>query len=488
MRLHREQGKAFKQYPEKVLQFGEGNFMRAFVDWQIHTMNRLTDFNGGVVIVQPLASGMADHLNEQDGLFTLYQQGIQDGQVCRKHEVIDCITRTLNPYSQYNEYLELAENPELRFIVSNTTEAGIAYEANDKLADAPPSSFPGKLTALLHRRYEYFNGDTSKGFVLIPCELIDRNGDELKATVQQYAKLWNLGEGFIQWLHEANTFCSSLVDRIVSGYPRDSMDEITAELGYEDALVVVSEPFHLWVIEGPQWIKDEFPAHRAGLNVLVVDDMTPYRTRKVRILNGAHTAMMPVAYLYGIDTVAEAVGHEEVGAYVKSLIDEEIIPTLDLPAAELQSFADAVWERFLNPFVQHYLLSISLNSVSKFKTRDLPSLLQYVETRGQLPGKLVFSLSALIAFYSGRRGEEPIPLADDADILDWFAGLWNGWDGTDEGLHRLVADVLAADSRWGRNLNELEGLAEQVAEGLIAIKKTGMKEALHSLDRKPAHN
>ncbi len=487
-RLNSDSWKAYKQYPEKVLQFGEGNFMRAFVDWQIHKMNQQTDFNGGVVVVQPLANGLSEMLNEQNGLYTLYLQGIKDGEALKEHEVINCITRTLNPYTQHAEYLQLAENPELRFVVSNTTEAGIAFEAGDKLSDAPQSSFPGKLTALLHRRYEFFKGDSSKGFILIPCELIDRNGDELKKIVLKYAELWNLGEGFVNWLNEANTFCCSLVDRIVPGYPRDSIAEITAELGYEDKLVVVGEQFHLWVIEGPEWIKNEFPAHLAGLNVLVVDDMAPYRTRKVRILNGAHTALTPVAYLYGIDTVAEAIEHEEVGPFVKSLIYEEIIPTLDLPVEELNSFADAVLERFLNPYVQHYLMSISLNSVSKFKTRDLPSLLQYVESKGQLPEKLVFSLSALLSFYSGRRGAEVIQLADDADILEWFASLWKSCDGSEASLRVLTAEVLGATNRWGCNLNEVAGLTDKVAQGLVAIEKIGMKQALQDLVKKPAHH
>ncbi|ASA25124.1 tagaturonate reductase [Paenibacillus donghaensis] len=486
--LNRKTWKSYKQYPEKVLQFGEGNFMRAFVDWQIHAMNQQAGFDGSVVVVQPLANGLSQMLNDQDGLYTLYLQGIKDGEAVKEHEVINCISRTLNPYAEHDEYMKLAENPQLRFIVSNTTEAGIAFEPGDKLTDAPQQSFPGKLTALLYRRYELFQGEASKGFIIIPCELIDRNGDELKKVVLQYAELWNLGEGFISWLNEANTFCCSLVDRIVPGYPRDSIAEITEELGYKDNLVVVGEQFHLWVIEGPQWIKDEFPAHLAGLNVLVVDDMTPYRTRKVRILNGAHTALTPVAYLYGVDTVAEAVEHEVVGPFVKSLIYEEIIPTLDLPVEELKSFADAVLERFLNPYVQHYVLSISLNSISKFKTRDLPSLLEYAESTGKLPEKLVFSLSALICFYKGQRGEESIPLADDADILEWFASLWSGWDGTEAGLRALVTEVLAAQNRWGRDLNEVFGLTDKVAEGLIAIQGKGMQQALQDLLNQPAHN
>lgn len=467
--------------PEKVLQFGEGNFLRAFVDWQIDVMNKQADFDGNVVIVQPLANGMAEMLNEQDGLYTVYLEGIKDGQPARDHSIVESVSRGINPYSSYEEYAKLVENPELRFIISNTTEAGIAFEPSDGQGDQPQSSYPGKLTALLYRRYQYFGGDASKGFIIIPCELIDRNGDELKRIVLQYAELWNLGADFTKWLLEANTFCCSLVDRIVPGYPKERIGEITEELGYEDRFVVVGEQFHLWVIEGPQWIKNEFPAHLAGLKVLVVDDMTPYRTRKVRILNGAHTALTPVAYLYGLDTVGESVNHEVVGPFVKSLIYEEIIPTLELPEEELRSFAAAVLERFQNPYVQHHVMSIALNSVSKFKTRDLPTLVTYAKEQGALPKKLVFSFAALIAFYHGKRGEETIQLADSQDVLEQFAELWKACDGTREGLKQLVTSVLASKDRWGMDLNEIGGLTEQMTNDLYEIRTSGMVQALNHL-------
>lgn len=472
--------------PEKVIQFGEGNFLRAFVDWMIDEMNRKSGFNGSVAVVQPLRQGMVDQLNEQDGLYTLYLQGMKNGAAVREHMVIDSVSRGIDPYQHYDAYMQLAASSDLRFVVSNTTEAGIAYDANDRLEDEPQSSFPGKLTAFLYRRFQAFEGDNDKGLIIIPCELIDRNGEKLKNIVLQYAGLWQLGQEFVSWVEEANTFCCSLVDRIVPGYPKDAMAEITDELGYEDKLVVVGEQYHLWVIEGPQWIKGEWPAEEAGLNVLVVDDMTPYRTRKVAILNGAHTAMMPVAYLYGLDTVGEAIEHETVGAYVRGLLAEEIIPTLDLPREELQAFAEDVVDRFRNPFVQHYLMSISLNSISKFKTRDLPSLIRYTEITGQLPRKLIFSLSALISFYNGRRGEEKIQLADDADILEWFAALWGNWDGMDSGLRAITAEVLAADRHWGCNLNDVPGLLDLAAEYLIVIKRLGMRTALEWLMEKTA--
>ncbi len=466
---------------EKVVQFGEGNFLRAFVDWMIQEMNNKSDFNGSVVVVQPIEQGLIDKLNEQDGLYTLYSQGMKGGIAVKEHAVIESISRGINPYRDHDQYMALAASVDLRFVFSNTTEAGISFEANDKLEDKPQKSFPGKLTSFLYTRYLAFEGSIDKGLIIIPCELIDRNGEKLKKIVLQYAELWKLEPAFVSWIEEANTFCCSLVDRIVPGYPRDSIAEITEQLGYKDELVVVGEQYHLWVIEGPESIKEELPTEAAGLNVLVVEDMTPYRTRKVAILNGAHTALMPVAYLYGLETVSEAIDHEVVGHFVKELLSNEIMPTIDLPQEELQSYADDVVERFLNPYVQHYLMSISLNSVSKFKTRDLPSLLQYVELKTELPEKLVFSLSALITFYRGRRGEEIIKLVDDADILVWFDLLWSNWKGTDAGLYELANDVLAAENHWGSNLNEVAGLTDKVAEGLIAIERLGMKQALQQL-------
>ncbi|EKQ57063.1 MULTISPECIES: tagaturonate reductase [unclassified Clostridium] len=481
MKLSKEIYKEFKTYPEKVLQFGEGNFLRAFVDWQIDKMNEEADFNGSVVVVQPQAGGLVHKLNEQDSLFTLYLQGVQNGKAIKTHKIINSISRGVNPYTDYNEYLKIAENPELRFIVSNTTEAGIAFDENDKLNEGCQKSFPGKLTAFLFNRFKIFNGDNNRGFIIIPCELIDRNGEKLKEIILKYAETWNLGQAFVDWVHTANTFCCSLVDRIVPGYPRDTIDEVRAELGYDDDLVDVGEIFHLWVIEGPQSLKDELPIEKAGLNVKVVDDMTPYRTRKVRILNGPHTAMVPVAYLYGLETVREAVDHEVIGKYVHDLIYDEIIETLDLPHEELVEFADAIIERFQNPYVKHYLMSISLNSLSKYKTRDLPSLTEYLNRKGELPKKLVFSLAALIEFYKGKRGEEDIQLADDADILELFKELWSNYDQTKEGLEKIVTSVLAYEKNWGSNLNEIPNLTVEVTRYLDVIETIGMKEAVKTV-------
>lgn len=481
MKLNRESYKNHKSYPVKVIQFGEGNFLRAFVDWQIDKMNKEADFNGSVAVVQPLEGGLIHMLNEQDCLYTLYLQGIQNGKATKTHTVIDCIDRAVDPYKDYNKYLELAEIPSVRFIISNTTEAGIVFENDDKLEGGCQKGYPSKLTALLYHRFKTFNGALDKGLNIIPCELIDRNGEKLKEIVLKYAEIWNLGDEFITWINTANTFFCSLVDRIVPGYPRDTIEEVRAELGYDDNLVDVGEVFHLWVIEGPQCLKEELPIEKAGLNVKVVDDMTPYRTRKVRILNGPHTAMVPVAYLYGLETVGETVDHEIMGQYVRELIFEEIVPTLDLPHDELVQFGNDIIERFQNPYVKHYLMSIALNSMSKYKTRDLPSLTEYLKRKGELPRKLVFSLAALIEFYKGKRGNEDIKLADDEHILELYKNLWSECDGSESGLKTLVTKVLAYDRNWGMDLNEIEGLTQSVTDNLILIEKAGMKEAVKSV-------
>ncbi|MDW5299354.1 MAG: tagaturonate reductase [Sedimentibacter sp.] len=467
-----------KYYPEKVLQFGEGNFIRSFVDWIIDEMNKTENFNGSVVVIQPRNNDSIKILNEQNGLFTLYLNGIKNGEAISEHSIINSISRGINTYSDYDEFLKVAENPELKFITSNTTEAGIVYEEKDRLEDRPQSSFPGKLTAFLYHRYQIFNGNKKSGFIFLPCELIDKNGEKLKEIILKLARLWNLGKGFTEWINEANTFCNTLVDRIVPGYPRNKIEKITKELGYEDRLLVEGEQFHLWVIEGPQWVKEEFPADKAGLNVLFVDDLTPYRTRKVRILNGAHTSMVPVSYLYGKDTVKEAVEDTVIGKFIQDTIYTEIIPTLKLSEKELKDFAQDVLDRFKNPFINHYLMSISLNSMSKFKTRVLPSILQYQKTYNSLPKRLVFSLAALIAFYKGDRDGVQIDLKDDEDIIALFKRLWANYDGTRQGLENLVEEVLGYVKNWEMDLNRVDNLCRQVTDYLEVILEKGMQEAV----------
>jgi tagaturonate reductase len=483
MLLNKQSYTGYQTYPEKVLQFGEGNFLRAFVDWMFHELNKKGGFNGSVVAVQPIDKGMVNMLNDQDGLYTLYLRGLKNGKAESTHETIDVISRGIDPYVDFAAYLQTAENPEMRFVISNTTEAGIAFNENDQPTDAPPASYPGKLTVWLHHRYKTFNGDAGKGVHIIPCELIEKNADNLKRIILQLAQKWKLDEGFVNWLNTACTFSNTLVDRIVPGYPRERITEITEELGYEDRQVVEGEHFHLWVIEAPENLQKELPFPSIGLDVKYVKDLTPYRTRKVRILNGAHTALVPVAYLYGIDTVREAVEHPVVGKFLREAIFDEIIPTLDLSKEELEQFANEVIDRFRNPYIKHLLMSISLNSFSKFETRVLPSLLQYQQTKGSIPQHLSFSLAATIAFYKGQRGEETIALNDDAHVLELLKNVWSKADGSEASLAEVVREVLAYDKVWKRNLNEVEGLSEAVTRHLINIQNNGMKQAVEQLEQ-----
>ncbi|MGV8829842.1 MAG: tagaturonate reductase [Breznakibacter sp.] len=481
MRINRENHKEAQRYPEKIVQFGEGNFLRAFVDWIVYRMNKQCGFNAGVTVVQPIAHGMVDKLNEQDGLYTLYLRGIVNGKPQSDRMVVDVINRGINPYTQYQEYLQLATNPELEFIISNTTEAGIAFNEEDRYNDAPPASFPAKLTVLLHKRFEHFNGDHTKGLFIIPCELIDKNADYLKKYILQYAKQWNLGDDFIYWVEQSNHFCNSLVDRIVPGYPKDRIEEVKAELPYEDQLVNEAEQFHLWVIEGGEELKKRFPVEKTDLNVLIVPDASDYKTRKVRILNGSHTALCPISILAGIETVREAMEDADTMTFLAQTLNEEIIPTLTLPKPELEQFAADVLDRFRNPFIKHYWMSISLNSMSKFETRVLPSLLTYQKANGKLPKRLTFALAATIAFYEGYRGAEKLDIKDNDDIMALYAEAWQLFDGDDASYQQVVEKVLGYEANWKMDLNKVPGLTEAVTAHLTAIERQGMREALKTI-------
>ncbi|MDF2499686.1 MAG: uxaB [Anaerosporomusa subterranea] len=479
------------QLPEKVLQFGEGGFLRAFVDWMFHQLNKQGLFNGRVVVVQPIAQGLVDKLNEQDGLYTLILRGLENGKPTERNEIISSISRGINPYTDWQAYLACAENPDMEFIVSNTTEAGIAFDPKDSMDNTPPVSFPGKLTAFLYHRFRHFNGDVKRGMAMLPCELIDRNGDNLKKTVLQTAANWGLPQEFTNWVEQHNTFANTLVDRVVTGYPRDEVNEIQTKLGYEDTLIDTGELFHLWVIEAPQELAERLPFTKVGLDVVWTDNMAPYRTRKVRILNGAHTGSIPAAFLYGLETVGEMMDHPVLGKYVRSLISDELVPSINLDRQMLTAFADDVVERFKNPYIKHYLLSILLNSSSKFKTRNLPSLLEYYQLNGKLPEKLTFSLASLISVYrhgvvdgmrmQARRDKGEFVMQDDLPVLEFFVKIWSVFDGSKESAQTVAKQVLANTAIWAQDLNTVPGLTDKVADYLWQIDSLGMQSTLEKL-------
>ncbi len=470
------------RYPERIIQFGEGNFLRAFVDWQIDLLNEHTDLNSGVVIVRPIQSDFPPSLSTQDGLYTTIIRGLNEqGEAVSDARLIRSVNREISVYSQYDEFLRLAHNPDMRFVFSNTTEAGISYHAGDRFDDAPAVSYPAKLTRLLFERFSHFDGAADKGWIVIPCELIDYNGEALRELVLRYAQEWALPAAFITWLDEANTFCSTLVDRIVTGYPRDEVAELEAGLGYRDSFLDTAEHFYLFVIQGPKSLSAELRLDKYPLNVRIVDDIRPYKERKVAILNGAHTALVPVAFQAGLDTVGEAMNDAEICAFVEKAIYEEIIPVLDLPRDELHSFASAVTGRFRNPYIKHQLLSIALNGMTKYRTRILPQLLAGQKATGKLPARLTFALAALIAFYRGERSGEAYPVQDDAHWLERYQQLWTQYHDKQLNTRQLVAAVLSVREHWEQDLTQVSGLVEQVAQDLDAILHKGMREAVKPL-------
>lgn len=418
---------------EKIIQFGEGGFLRGFADWMLQIINDKTDFDGSVVVVQPIKDGMCDVLTSQNCSYTHICRG-SEGVLKNK---INVISRCVKPYEDFDSYLKLAENPDFKFVISNTTEAGICFDETDKLSDRPASSFPGKLTQLLLKRYEL----GLSGFVFLPCELIEKNGEALKNTILKYVKLWNIENGFLQWLEKENIFCSTLVDRINTGFPRDEK----IDLPYEDNMLNTSEYFHLWVIEGCKSLFDLIPFDKCGLNVILTDKLEPYRTRKVRILNGAHTSMVPYALLKGFDTVKSCIDDEKMNSFIRKCIYDEIIPTLDLPEEELREYADSVLTRFSNPYIKHMLSSIALNSVSKFKVRVLPSIKEYIKRFGKTPEALMFSFAKLLEFYRTDMTN------DDLKITEFMRTA-----STD--------DILSNESLWGEDLSYLSEEIKKYAD------------------------
>lgn len=477
-------------FPERIVQFGEGNFLRAFADWMIDELNSRGLLQSQVLVVQPIRQGLAAQLNAQDGLYTVLVRGTENGKVVESPRVVTAVRRALDPYASWAELVTTFQSNDLRFVLSNTTEAGIAYSAEPFDATRCPESFPAKIASLLYARFQAVRGHPERGLVFVPCELIEKNGTQLRECVLQHARAWGLPPEFVKWVSEANVYLNTLVDRIVPGYPKAEAAELTAKFSYRDNLIVASEHFHLWVIEGPRELEQELPFVRAGLNVVWTDDLTPYRSRKVRVLNGAHTGSVLAAYAAGATTVKEMMDDELTAAFVYRLVFDEIVPCLAQPAEERRAYAEAVLERFRNPFVRHELLSISLNSVSKWKVRVLPSLLDAVAARRAVPPLLAFSLAALLWFYRGhrepdgrmfgRRGDEKYPIRDDEAVLDFFAREWGLVEETGDRF-QLTKNALAQTQFWGRDLNDVPGLAFSVSISLERIATLGMRETLKKL-------
>ena len=454
--------------PDRIVQFGGGNFLRGFVDWAVDILNDETDFGAGIAVVKA-RPGTYYALDQQDGLFTTCLRGLRGGELVEETRLIRAVNRTVYPHQDFAGYLALARADAIRFIFSNTTEAGIVFSAADRFTDAPPATFPAKLTRFLHERYRHFAGAADKGCIIIPTELIEDNATRLRQIMLEYAALWRLEPGFAHWLRESNLFCNTLVDRIIPGYPSADAERLAAELGYDDRLLVAGEVYHSWIIEAPRQLLSEFPVDRTRtpLNIKIVADAAPYRRIKVRLLNGAHTAMVPLGILLGIESVREAVEHERLGPFIQALLREEIIPSVSgIPPAELEAFASAVLDRFRNPHIHHRLITIALNSSSKVKERILPSLLGSIEATGELPARLTLAFAAFIRLYRGEWAGAALPLQDEPDILDWFRRCWDDA----EDMESLARTVLGNQSLWDRDLGQVKGLAAALGRDLRAIE------------------
>lgn len=484
--------KTADKLPERIIQFGEGNFLRAFVDYMFDEINAQGLFEGGITLVQPIPGGdfLRNILNEQEGLYTLIARGRENGEKVAAKRLITCVNRCINPYVDFETYNNCAKNPELRFVVSNTTEAGISWEEEDMVKGKPQDSFPAKVTNFLYTRFKEFNGDKSKGLIFIPCELIDDNGKTLKKYVLKHAENWKLGAEFTDWIETACVFTSTLVDRIVTGYPRNEAKELCEEFGYEDNAIDTSEIFHTWVIEGPAELAEELPFPKAGLKVIFTPDVKPYKKRKVRILNGAHTCSVLGAYLAGYDIVRDVMNDELFYKYLEDALNNEIIPAItseELTHDDLKSFADAVFDRFKNPFIDHKLLDISLNSTSKFEARVLHTIQEFYAQKKELPKILTFSFAAYLAFYRGteiregaligHRGDDEYTIKDSASVLEFYKDAWTGVDVTDKAaVAEVVKKACGNTEFWlGSDLNtELGNFPEVVTEHLYNILNNGV--------------
>ncbi|MCY1660479.1 tagaturonate reductase [Chryseobacterium sp. SL1] len=474
-KLNRELNNTQEKLPIKIVQFGGGNFMRGFTDYVIDKLNKEAGFNAGIVNIQATPNGSVHKLEEQDNLYTLFTRGIKKGEIIDEKHVISAIQKSVNPYSDYQDFLALAKEEELEFVFSNTTETGIAYDEMETSYEGPHKNFPAKVAVLLYERFKYFNGAEDKGLRIIPCELIEDNAFVLRDIIIKYAQLWNLEDAFVEWIHQNNYFHNTLVDRIVPGYPKDDAESYEDQLDYEDQMMVVSETFLLFVIQEAGNLNERIPFNKINEQILVVDDIQPYRLRKVRILNGGHTLMLAPAILSGKETVKESVDDQFIGKFLKDAIFNEVNPTLGLGETELKEFAEEVFDRFRNPFIKHHLASIALYFVSKFKVRVLPSLLTYVENNGKLPVNLTFSLAGLIRFYQGSFGEKALPLNDEEGIVAKFKEIW-----ANEEYEKVAELALSETSFWDRDLTQVEGLKTAVAKALYEIDHNDMETAYNN--------
>ncbi|MBQ8374211.1 MAG: tagaturonate reductase [Clostridia bacterium] len=451
----------------KILQYGEGNFLRTFVDVYFDTLNKNGQGRYAVNIVKPIVFGTLERFEKQNNQYHIVLRGMENGNSVENVYAVESVENAIDPFIDYEKYIALARDKDLKIIVSNTTEAGICYNENDKMDGFDGITYPAKLTKFLYERYQAGLG----GVYLLPVELIDNNADALKACVDQYIELWNLPDEFKAWNEAENFYCNTLVDRIVSGYPRDEKTKAHLEelIGEKDELVSIGEPFGLWAVEKKGNIAEYIKEGVHNIEVVLTNDIGYYKKRKVRVLNGSHTNLVPAGLMLGAETVYDCMNDEKLSAFVDRALKEEIIPFVSDDIAATTAFAESVKERFMNPYLNHQLISISLNSISKWRARVLPSFKDYYQKYGKIAPNLTVGFSYLMALYSSiqKNGEKyevalknrTVELKDDAPYLEFFA---NG---------KSIGEFMANEAIWGENLLSYAGFYDTVIEQVGAIKK-----------------
>ena len=477
--LTRNQIETTPEFPLRILQFGGGNFLRAFTGWMVEVLNEETSFGGNIAVVKPTKQGSYSKLKRQDGLYHVLLWGIKDGGEFTEIKRIHCIREIVNPYTAWDTYLKLAEIESIRFVVSNTTEAGIRFDPNAENSGKVPSGFPAKLTLWLYHRYRFFKGDKSAGCYILPCELIEDNGTQLYSCILKHAKNWGFEDGFTDWLKTSNYFCNTLVDRIVSGFPHKIAYEFYNQTGFCDELLVAGEYYHSWVIEGPEMLRDELPVENTPMNVQFVEDLEPYREMKVRILNASHSIMVPIGCLMGLNFVHECMEEKLLTQFLRRMITEEICPTLELPSKDVMAFAEATLSRFQNPRLNHRLMSIALNSMTKFNTRVIPVFLAYYHNFGKLPVCIVLALAAQICFY---RHAEDKGIPDSPETIAFIRSIWNAYDQTEKGAGKVVSGILSGPNLWAAELVRVPGLHQALGSFVFRIASEGIIPVLRSTE------
>ncbi len=479
-KLNRKTANVTSNFPERILQFGGGNFLRGFTDWIIDKYNRQSNHDKlGVLVAKVRKGGSYQPWKDQDGLYHFITRGYSNGKVIDKKTLITCISRIVEVHNEWKDFLLSARQADLNIIISNTTETGLRFDELDSQKEIP-SSFPGQLCHWLYERFKFYKGSKEAKCIIIPSELLDHNGQVLKDSILRYSELYQFGDSFNAWVEKHCHFCNTLVDRIVPGISKDRYEEYHTRLGYDDHLMTEGEPYHLWAIETGIDLGRSLPLNRIGLNVIYTKDLHPFKERKIKILNGAHTSMVPIGLLTGVEMVKDVMNDEVFSSFMQKLIYDEILTALDVDFESCEKFAAEVLDRFRNPFLDHYLKTISLYTISKFNARIKPSIKAYVDKKSKLPYRLCLAFAAILVLYRGGTEEYDFEPNDEPSKVDRIKGYWEQNGGG--ALSKTILTSLLADLElWKEDLNQVEGFSELVLDFVNSILQGDLGKKLQEL-------